>query len=59
MNIMIHYRSDGNGKLKPCYPIIQEIVWWYSSGKIVTITGDVWTVVKSQSPDADYIALMA
>lgn len=59
MNVIVHYRSDGNGKLKTTYPVVQEIRYFYYSGKVCTITGDVWEVRKTSSPEADYVALMA
>ncbi len=58
MKVLVLYKSNGDGRLKVDHRIIQEIKHFYASGKICTITGDVWRVVKSPSPDADYVALM-
>ena len=61
MNVLIKYKSNGNGRLDLAANIVQDIEHFYNSPgpgrKISTITGDIWWVVPTNSPDADFVTL--
>lgn len=50
--------NSGKTKLVGCKPIIQQVKHHYLSGKVGTITGDVWSVVLNDNQkESTYVTI--